>query len=214
MTTFDPDQSLPAPELTDLANGPDAFNALIAAMVDRLVKVYASAADRAVRNPAPSPGEMSVLQDVRRVELYSAAVSTWTPMPGQFIGETTITSADIVQAAGNNQVLISNTFTAISGVRYEAHFESAWLFSVGTAAIVSLLHAAAATVTTADTAVGARTIEVASTKSVPLSFTRTFVATATGTYTVGIGSNFFSGSGNLTWHADGSSGMYLRVRTV
>lgn len=64
MTTFESDQSLPSPDLTDIANGPAAFAALIGAEVDKLVKVYESAADRAARDTTPAEGEISYLKDL------------------------------------------------------------------------------------------------------------------------------------------------------
>lgn len=78
MTTYDSDQSLPSPDLPDLANGPGDFAALIAVLVKRLAKSYASIADRTARNPNPTESELGYLQDLDRWEFYTG--SAWTEL--------------------------------------------------------------------------------------------------------------------------------------
>ena len=78
MTSYDPDQSLPSPDLTDVANGPAAFGALIPVLVDRLAKSYASIADRTARNPSPNEPELGYLQDLDRWDFFNG--STWTEL--------------------------------------------------------------------------------------------------------------------------------------
>jgi hypothetical protein len=180
---------------------------------DQAVTPFATSSARSSAITSPVEGMVSYLSDSNVLQFYDG--TNWAPIPGQYIGETTITSADIVQAAGANTVLISNTFTAVSGVRYEAYFESSFLFSVGSLAILSFRHASGSSVTTSSTLVGNHMMQnVSTTKPVPVSFSRTIVASATGTYTIGVSSSFFSGSGNLSWSADTNDEMYLRIRAT
>jgi hypothetical protein len=180
---------------------------------DQGVTPFASSSARSSAITAPIEGMLSYLSDVNQVQFYDGV--NWAPVPGQYISETTITSADIVQAAGANTVLISNTFTAVSGVRYEVHFESSFLFSVGSLAILSYRHASGSSVTTSSTLVGNHMMQaISTTKACPVAFSRSIVASATGTYTIGVSSSFFSGSGNLTWSADANDEMYLRIRSA
>jgi hypothetical protein len=210
-------QALTYPATSAAPNVPADIQQLALDVEKKAVMVFASAAARTSAFTSASvtatEGMLSYLSDVNQVQFYDG--SAWAPMPGQYIAATTTTSADIVQAAGANTVLTSTTFSAVSGVRYEAHFESSFQFSVGSLAIVTFRHASGSSVTTASTAVGSRMMQnVSTTKPVPVSFSRTIVATATGTYTIGVSSNFFSGSGNLTWTADTNDEMYLRVRAA
>jgi hypothetical protein len=147
------------------------------------------------------------------LEWYDAAA--WRPVPGQYVGETTTTSGDITQAAGASAVLISTTFTATNAARYEIKFETTYKFATGNGVILQLRHASGSSVTTGSTAVGARELmPVNTTWHTPVSFTRTFVAAASGTYTVGVSANFYTGSGNLFWAANASSELKLLVKAV
>jgi hypothetical protein len=139
--------------------------------------------------------------------------SAWSAsMNTQYVGETTTTSGDITVGAGSNTVLISNTFTAVSGVRYRLHFETTYKFATGNGVVLTARHATGSSVTTGSTGVGARELmPVNTTWHTPVAFSRTVVASAAGTYTVGVSANFYSGSGNLFWAANSNSEMYLRV---
>lgn len=137
---------------------------------------------------------------------WSASLTT------QHVTEATTTSGDITVAAGANTVLASVTFTAVSGVRYLVHWESTYRFTVGSQAIATFRHAAAGSVSTASTAVGNRSVfPEATADHTPFSFDRTLVASASGTYTIGVSVNFFTGSGNLFWGNNANNEMYLRV---
>jgi hypothetical protein len=160
----------------------------------------------------PQPGDEVYETDTDLVRVYNG--SGWRNVAGQYIGETTVTSGDIVQTAGGNSVLTSLTFTAVAGARYEVVFESTFKYATGSFTILTLRHASGSSVTTSSTGVGARELAVLGSNAVPVTFTRSFVAAASGTYTVGISAAFYSGSGNLTWAANGNSEMKLMVKEV
>lgn len=148
---------------------------------------------------------------LRRVWWNGSAWATGTAGTG-YVGETTTTTGDITVGAGSNTVLISTTFTAISGLRYRFRLETTYKFATGNGVILQGRHATGSSVTTSSTAVGARELMPVSVSwHTPVAFSRTFVASASGTYTAGVSGNFYTGSGNLFWAANASSEMNLRI---
>jgi hypothetical protein len=180
---------------------------------DQVVTPFATAAARTSAITSPVEGMVTYRADADVVEFYDG--TSWRPMPGQYIGETTTTTGDVTQAAAANQVLISTTFTAVNNARYRIVFETTYKFSVGNGCILTLRHAAGSSVSTASTGVGAREIMPVSTaQHTPISFARSFVAAASGTYTVGVSANFYTGSGSLFWAANAGSEMKLMVEAA
>ncbi len=173
-------------------------------------------------NTAPTTATPGVYLG-QRFDQYDTATNTlrrhwwdgtaWnTSLNTAYVGETVTTSADLVIAAGGNTLLANLAFTAVSGVRYRLHFETTYKFATGNGCILTARHTAAASITTGSTSVGNREIMPVSTSwHTPVSLTRTFVATASGTYAAGVTANFYTGSGNLFLAANASSEMYLRV---
>lgn len=70
MPNVDPDQGLVYPADPDLADNPSAFATFIGGMVGRLVRRYASIADRVARDLAPVENQVTALADVDRIEVY------------------------------------------------------------------------------------------------------------------------------------------------
>lgn len=184
-----------------------------ASVRDQVVTPFATAAARTSAVTAPVEGMVTYRTDSKVLEWYDA--TSWRPIPGQYIGETTTTSGDITQASGANTVLISNTFTAVINARYRVSFETTYKFAVGNGVILTVRHASGSSVTTGSTGVGVRELMPVSTSwHAPVSFARTLVASASGTYTVGVSANFYTGSGNLFWAANAASELKLLVEVA
>jgi hypothetical protein len=147
--------------------------------------------------------------------MVAGTPGTWQALPGTYISENLKTSGDVVQNAGDNTVLHSLTFTAVSGQRYAAYWHATYNYSTGSSSITTLRHASGSSITTSSTAVLNRASNLIVTgKDTPTTVAGTFVATASGNYTFGITNSFFSGSTTLTWGANSNNGMYLQVRTI
>jgi hypothetical protein len=133
MTSFTTDQSLPTPDLGDLADGPGAFSALVAAVESRLVRRYASAADRSARNPSPIPGSISWLEDVGRHEFANTA-GTWINFDRGVVGGTRYTGTGNLSAGITTiETDVNMTTGALSlqaGRLYRIHVKVKWQGSV------------------------------------------------------------------------------------
>jgi hypothetical protein len=70
MPNVDPDQGLVYPADPDAADNPSAFATFIGGTVGRLVRRYASIADRLARDLAPVENQITGLADVDRVEVW------------------------------------------------------------------------------------------------------------------------------------------------
>lgn len=70
---------LPVPEETDTPDVPRDILALAQAIEKRLVVVYASTADRGVKNTSPQEGMVAYLSDSNRIEIYIDGA--WTAYP-------------------------------------------------------------------------------------------------------------------------------------
>jgi hypothetical protein len=133
----------------------------------------------------------------------------------QYVAEVTTTAGDISIAAGANTLLTSTSFTAMTGIRYRMTFASTYRFTVGNQAVLTLRHASGGSVTTGSTGVGSQGLfPEATADHTPVNFTRTFVATASGTYSVGVSCNFFTGSGTLFIGNNATNEMYMRVEVA
>lgn len=69
------DQGLSLPVGLDVADNPVAFNNFVAGVEPRLVRLYASIADRTARQLVVAENELSGLADVNRVEVYNGATN-------------------------------------------------------------------------------------------------------------------------------------------
>lgn len=125
------DQAIPIPIVGDNANVPVSIGALMganpttgassnAALESRLVKRYASAADRTARNPSPATGELSWRADLPGYEYYTG--SAWTALSAKgFLTEATDTTSN-VSTTTVEVVSTSIQFSGILGNRYKVSY--------------------------------------------------------------------------------------------
>jgi hypothetical protein len=218
LTTFTPNQSLPAPELTDLANGPDAFNALIAALEPKLFAVYASTVDRAVRNPTPPAGSVSVLVDTGRVEVYfgGAWVDLWTALNPLY--QTAVHNTPVTANAGTGeQVVVTTTFAASVGRKYEVDYIGTYESTTASdLAEFKLRWKAGSSLDIAGTQfrVTSGSADSTANKSTPFSIKGTITGLTTGTYTTGLTLQLFSGAGTVKVNGSSIQEGTLTIRDV
>lgn len=110
----------------------------------------------------------------------------------------------------------SLSFTAVINHVYTMRWGGAISGTVsGSATILSGVHAAGASVTTGSTAMAGGGLQLTLNGNNHLTagmfLEREFTATASGTYTVGLLFNFFSGSGTMTFYANANSTSMLKV---
>lgn len=70
MPSDTPDQQITLPVGADAANNPTAFTNFVADVEQRLVRLYASIADRTARRASVQENEISALADVNRLEVW------------------------------------------------------------------------------------------------------------------------------------------------
>lgn len=73
MTVADPDQGITLQVGGDPANYPSAQNAMFGGVLTRLVRHYASVADRTARMTSLNENDISTIADLDRVEVYNGA---------------------------------------------------------------------------------------------------------------------------------------------
>lgn len=112
MTTFTADQQLALPSGTDNANGPGAFTAFAGSMEDRLVKIYASVAERSARNAAPTDGELAFLSDVRRWDYYDGVRGLWRRLLPHVYATRNISGSNLASNFNVETLLYTKTFAA------------------------------------------------------------------------------------------------------
>lgn len=78
MPTNTTNQQITIPIGTDGADNPQAFIDMIADVENRLVQRYTNLADRTARNPAPTQGELSILNTSTWYDRYTGA--KWIPV--------------------------------------------------------------------------------------------------------------------------------------
>ena len=100
-------QQITLPIGTDLANNPTAFTDMIADVENRLVQRYTNLADRTARNPAPTQGELSILNTANWVDRYTGA--KWIPV-------TPITVAKTANQVVNNSVTLVNDTALVAAL--------------------------------------------------------------------------------------------------
>lgn len=76
MGTFSAQANLPRPSLTDLPNGPAAFNSLTDALDPLVIPKFASVTARNAAIPSPVAGQVCWITALRRLEMYDS-VSGW-----------------------------------------------------------------------------------------------------------------------------------------
>lgn len=125
------DQGLPIPVLADAANLPVTVGALMGAnpstgassntaLESRLVKRYASVADRTTRNSSPATGELSWRADLPGYEYYNG--SAWVALASKgFVAEATDTTSNV--ATTTVEVVSSSIqITGVIGNRYKVSY--------------------------------------------------------------------------------------------
>lgn len=144
---------------------------------------------------------------------YAYDGTSWRPMAGQWIDGVVNTAGDTSQAAGNNAIMASRSFTAVAGTRYRVVYQSTFRFTnSSSSSLLALKHVSGGSITTGATSFRAREIwSTVTSDHQPLTMEGTFVATASGTYTVGFSSNFFSGTGTLFHGANTSSEQAIDI---
>lgn len=123
MPTTSADQGLVYPANSDLNDIPTGFATLLTGVESRLVKRYASAADRTSRNPTPNTNELSVRADaVGTFEYYDGAA--WSPIwkfgttvttRGADSGSGTTTSAAYTDTLSGTSTLATTLTTPATG---------------------------------------------------------------------------------------------------
>lgn len=129
------DQGLILPDLTDNRNVPLSFSDYNAGVESRLVKRYASSAERALRNPSPPEGELSYLLDLNRFDFYTGAA--WQTVSAQGVikrGNRSTNSSTTTTEVG---VLRVDGTTLVPGRLYEIYTGPLRFFSSVTGDIVS-----------------------------------------------------------------------------
>lgn len=106
MPINDPNQGVPEQQGGDPANLPLAQVAWDGVMINRLWERYASIADRAARNAAPSENEVSALTDVDRAEIFNSA--EWVSLYHRSLWANLRRIADSA-AVNNSTVLVNDT---------------------------------------------------------------------------------------------------------
>jgi hypothetical protein len=114
-------QQITIPIGTDAANNPQAFIDMIADVENRLVQRYTNLADRTARNPAPTQGELSILNTSTWYDRWTG--SKWIPVsPIQVVktaSQNVISSTVLVNDA---QLLLplpaANTTYSVEGIIY------------------------------------------------------------------------------------------------
>lgn len=124
------DQALILPNATDNANGPLAFSNYNAGVEPRLVKRYASDADRLVRNPTPDDGELSYLLDTQQFYRYDNG--GWLTVRASDSTPRAIVERSTAQSIPNNAVTAVTFDTAL------INDYSAPLFTLGAPTLLTL----------------------------------------------------------------------------
>jgi hypothetical protein len=132
---------------------------------------------------------------------------------GQYVGGAFLNTGDLSQAAGTNAIMMSKTISAVNGQQYRVVYQSTHRFTnTGSTSVMQLKHVSGASITTA--AANFRTREIWSlvtSEHNTLVIEGIFTATATGNYTVGLASNFFSGTGTLFHGSSGNNEQSLDI---
>lgn len=160
----------------------------------------------------------AVETELSRVDSAASAVSgrvtTLENKPAQLIGSTIKSSADQVLAAGTAAIVVSKTFTAVANETYVVTVTGVISgTNTGSTAIFTARHAAGATVSTTDAQANVTQqffVDVAG-FHVPFFLVAEFVASVSGTYTVGFMTHFFSGVGNMTLYSNSNSMLRIGV---
>lgn len=110
----------------------------------------------------------------------------------------------------------SLTFTAVSGEVYTARWSGSISGSnSGNSGVLTLVHAAGGSVTTGSTVMTGGGIMVVTAPAGDVDpgifLEREFTATASGSYTIGLLLNFFSGAGTMTAYANSNAASMLKV---
>ena len=137
MTTTTSDQQLIIPSNSDVNDVVTHFSSYTLGSSNngaesRLVKRYASAADRTTRNATPNEGELSYLMDVNEIDSYDGAAwqYVWSTRMPRGIMATPITTATQSSGFGATEAQDTNlgtyTFTAVAGRRYQVVLNNAY----------------------------------------------------------------------------------------
>jgi len=116
MPTTTSNQGLTIPAGSDVNGVPAAFVAYNTGVESRLAQRFLSSADRTVRNPTPTEGELSYLADADRFDRYTGAA--WTPLVTAGYVGTTLRVVSAATFTTTETVIDTLTFTADSTFRY------------------------------------------------------------------------------------------------
>lgn len=207
------DQQLIIPANTDLNDVPTSISQLILGLAtngleSRLVKRYASAADRTTRNPTPNTGELCYRVDAGVFEYYNG--STWTYAWAQGMISSISRGTVSANITGTEVITDSITFTAVAGRRYRLTHQTIWTSTVANdAAIFRFRYAAGASLTNAGTLFYNITTntDVAG-HQMPLTIMKDITGIAAGQTTIGVGL-LRSGTGTITSNPFNESGGTL-----
>lgn len=156
-------------------------------------------------------GLIADIADLDTLARYNG--SQWMPLPGLNMVDNSRTAGDWSVAAGNHILLDTVTFTAVAGIRYMVRWEGRIATSnTANLAILHIRHASGGTLLTSSTSVVSRTFShgVAN-QDVAVTLSKSFVATASGSYTCGTTINFFSGVGTMTVRSNANDESLLKV---
>lgn len=121
MPTNTTNQQITVPIGTDAADNPQAFLDQIADVENRLVQRYTNLADRTARNPAPTQGELSILNTSTWYDRYTGA--KWIPVtPIQVYKTVTQNIINSVALTNDAELFVplpaANTVYAVEGIIY------------------------------------------------------------------------------------------------
>jgi hypothetical protein len=114
MPTVTTDQGLSLPIDADAADSPVAFANFVAGVEPRLVRLYASEADRTTRQLVVAENELSGLADVNRVEVYNGTANI--SLHARAVHTSTRTAADQTLTASSTVLQnVTNMVAALPG---------------------------------------------------------------------------------------------------
>lgn len=169
---------------------------------DKVVNVFADAADRDAQITAPTEGMVCWLEDVNEPYVYTG--SAWDRFEEyKFLGQSLQTAVITSTNAGGHVETFGATAmvtaTLVAGSTYKAHYEGSAAGTAGDKGVVRLRYKAGATVDSAGTVLdgGLKTVSINGTGAyVPVSVGGTLVAPTSAQYTVGVSMDWLSGGAN------------------
>jgi hypothetical protein len=205
VTTLTTDQGLILPAASDPDNVPTSFTSYNTGVESRLVKRYASSADRTARNPTPVTNEFSILDSTGALERYDGAAwgHPFPTLPRGIMADPVTTASAGTATSGTTEtrdaVLGNYVFTSEGTAR---RYRVTYSLGIGTDTVndlvkINVRDGGGSTPTAASTLLASaqmRLVAVGGAGQVSLVVTGTFTAAA-GTRTLSAFAQRISGSG-------------------